>query len=300
MSTAANEWQWWVDALAGKVAPIHDGEPQTGYYRAKRKGRDGFSPVAYWRDSKTGEQRCHMDGEEFDAQRALEIWPYASLRPVTAEAYGERLRAGKWPDESAAVVGHNAAPVADDAASLADRIEDLAREAEKLIAAGAAPDEASCDQASDLANTFSELEGKVSGLHKAEKEPHLEAGRAVDRKWFALRDRAADLKKRLKAMVVTPFLTAKKAAVDAANVAAIAAGTPPEALPQQRTTAGSTKRATALRSYHRAEIEDRTALLASLKDHPEVVACIQKIADAAAARKIALPGCRVVVEQRAA
>jgi hypothetical protein len=198
------------------------------------------------------------------------------------------------------VIGHNLAPAGDSIEAITERLEDLAREAEKLIAAGAATSQDLSDQASDLANTFGELENKVAALHKIEKEPHLEAGRAVDRKWFGLRDRAADLKKRLKAIVVTPWLVKRKAEVEAAAVKAIAAGTDPAALPQQRTTAGSSKRQSAIRTYYRAEIEDRAKLLDNLRDHPEVIACIQRIADAAAARKVALPGCKVIAEQRAA
>lgn len=298
--TSNDQWTWWQNALIGKIASITDSEPQTGYYRVRRKGRDGFSPVAYWTDSKTGKQRCHLDGKDFDEQRALEIWPYASKQPVTADAYDERLRTGKWPDESAAVVGHNKSPVADDIAALQDRIEDLAREAEKLITAGPAQTDAECNQASDLAQTFGELEGKISRLHKDEKEPHLEAGRAVDRKWFSLRDRAAELKRRLKLAVVTPFLTKKREETEQADAAAVLSGADPATLPNVRLTAGSSKRSSALRTYYRAEIEDKAKLIDALKDHPELLACIQGIADAAAKQKLALPGCRVVKEQRAA
>lgn len=297
---AGLEWKWWCDALAGNVAPIHDGEPATGYYRVRRKGRDGFSPVAYWKDSKSGEQRCHMDGQDFDPQRALEIWPYASKQPVTREAYLERINSGKWPDESAAVVGHNAAPPADSVEALAERVADLAREAEQFIAAGAAPSQQICDQASDLANTFGELEGKIAGLHKVEKQPHLDAGRAVDTKWFGLRDKAADLKRRLKLIVVTPFLTKKSEDVQEANVAAISAGAAPESLPQQRLTAGSSKRQTALRTQVSAEVTDWAALLAALKDHPDIRECAQRIANASAKAGVALPGTTITKKQVAA
>lgn len=298
--TADTQWTWWQNALVGSAASIIDGEPQTGYYRVRRKGQDGFSPVAYWTDSKTGKQRCHLDGADFDPQRALEIWPHASKRPVTSEAYDERLRTGKWPDEHSAVVGHNKSPVADDIAALKDRIEDLAREAETLIAAGPAQTDAESDQASDLAQTFGELENRIKRLHQAEKDPFLESGRAVDRKWFGLRDRAAELKRRLKLAVVTPFLAKKVEETEKADATAVLSGADPATLPNVRLTAGSSKRSTALRTYFRAEIEDRAKLLDALKDHPEVLACIQAIADAAAKQKIALPGCKVVREQRAA
>lgn len=295
-----NEWQWWVNALAGMSAPIHDSEPQCGYYRVRRRGRGGFSPVAYWIDTKTGEQRCHLDGEDFDLQRAMEIWPYASKSPVRAFDYDERLKTGKWPGESEAVIGHNAAPVADSVEAITERIADLAREAEKMIAAGAAQNEAASDQASDLANTFGEIEGKVKDLHKAEKDPHLEAGRVVDRKWFTLRDMAADLKRRLKFAVVTPFLNKKADEVQKAAVAAVQTGTAPEALPQVRLTAGSSKRSTGLRTQTSAEVTDWEVFLTSLHAHPEIREVAQRIANASAKAGFALPGTSIKKDRVAA
>lgn len=293
-------WLWWQNALVGKRAPIDVNEPETGYYRVRDKRSEQFSPVAYWLDSKTGKPRCHVNGADLNEQRALELWPYASRRPVTAEAYQERLRTGKWPDENSAVIGHNKMPMGNDPVDINDRIEDLAREAEQLIAAGPAQSDEEANQASDLAQTFGELEGKISRLHKEEKEPFLEAGRTVDRKWFGLRDRAAELKRRLKAAVITPFLTRKHQETENAEARAVLSGGDPAALPEVRLTAGTSKRSTALRTFLRAEIEDKAKLLDALKDHPEVVACIQAIADAAAKKKLALPGCRVVTEKRAA
>ena len=104
-----DDWKWWSDALTGNIAPVHDGAPQTGYYRLRRM-RDGRSmvPVAYWRDTLTGEQRCHVEGQDFDTQSALEIWPFVAKSPVTIEAYQERLRSRKWADEPAAVIDANA------------------------------------------------------------------------------------------------------------------------------------------------------------------------------------------------
>jgi hypothetical protein len=298
--TADSQWTWWQNALAGNAASITEDEPQTGYYRVRRKGQDGFSPVAYWIDSKTGKQRCHLDGKDFDEQRALEIWPYASKQPVRKDAYDFRLINGHWPDEHVAVVGHNKSPVADDIAALKDRIADLAREAEKLIAAGAAQSDTECNQASDLAQTFGELEGKISRLHKDEKEPHLEAGRAVDRKWFGLRDRAAELKRRLKLAVVTPFLAKKVEATEKADAAAVLSGADPATLPNVRLTAGSSKRSTALRTRLSAEITDWDVLLASLKTHPEIRETAQRIADASAKARVELPGTRIIKSMVAA
>lgn len=300
MAEAANDFQWWRDALSGNRKPNDGNSPQCGYYKTRRKGRDGFVPVAYWWDTKTGELRCHMDGSDYDLQRALEIWPFASKNPVSTEDYGERIRTGKWPGEHAAVIGHNASPPDDTPESITERIADLAREAETMIAAGAALSEAVSDQASDLANTFGELEGKADKLRIAEKAPHLEASRAVDGKWQSLISRAADLKRRLKLIVVTPFLNKKTEEANRAAVAAITAGAAPEALPQPKLTAGASKRPTALRTQTFAEVTDWAALLAALHEHPDIRETAQRIANASAKVGVALPGTRIITRKVAA
>ena len=232
------QWIWWQNALAGKVAPI-DAERTTDRLLPRSpQGQDGFSPVAYWLDSKTDKQRCHVNGKDFDEQRALELWPYASKRPVRPDAYQERLRQRQVAGRACRCRGPQQSARWPTIAALEDRIEDLAREAGKLIAAGPAQSDEEANQATDLAQTFGELEGKISRLHKDEKEPYLEAGRTVDRKWFGLRDRAAELKRRLKAAVVTPFLTRKRQETENAEAMAVLSGADPATLPQTRADGG--------------------------------------------------------------
>jgi hypothetical protein len=48
--------------------------------------------------------------------------------------------------------------------------------------------------------------------------------------------------------------------------------------------AGASKRSSALRTYHRAEIEDKVKLIEALQNHPEVHETVQKIANAAVER----------------
>lgn len=282
------EWSWWQNALAGQRASIDPNTPETGYYRVKRKGRDIDSPVAYWRTD--GALRCYMDGDEFPEQRAVEIWPFASKKPVSYEHYQERVRAGKWPGDHEAVIGHNQAPPDDTPEAIADRIDDLARAAERMIETGGATSQEVADQASDLANSFGEIEAKTKDLHRVEKQPHLDAGRAVDTKWFTLRDRAADIKAKLKRIVVTPWLVKRDEEENKAKAAAIATGTPPAEVAKARVTAGSSKRSTGLRPQVVAEVTDWPALLAALHEHPDIREAAQKIANASAKAGVALPG----------
>lgn len=296
----SNSFAWWEAALRGYHAPINVNEPMQGYYKTRGHGGHGdrMVPVAFWYTQ--GVLRCRVDNVEVLPERALDLWPFASKSPVSYEDYTTRIETGKWMGESDAVIGHNNAPPADSPDALGERLNDLAREAEKLIAAGAATNDAMSDQASDLANTFGEIETKIKDLHKAEKEPHLEAGRACDRKWFMLRDRAEDLKRRLKAVVVTPWLRKKDEEARAAKVAAIQAGTAPEALPQVRTTAGSSKRSTALRTQISAEVTDWPALIGALIDHPDLRETAQRIANASAKAGVELPGMKITKQKVAA
>jgi hypothetical protein len=297
-----DEWDWWRNALKGVFGTTHADEPQTGFYRSRRQnkqtGEVTFQTVAYW--YKDGKLRCQIGGKDVDDLVAREAWPYVSRRPITHELFIAVCHGEPWPDINDIVEGHNRAPVDDSIEAIQERIDDLAREAERMLKAGAAQDQATSDQASDLANTFGELQTKIGNLHKAEKAPHLEAGRAVDKKWFGLRDRADDLKSRLKAVVVTPWLRKKADEANAAKVAAVTAGKSVGEAPEVRVTAGSTKRSTGLRTYYFAEITDKAALLDSLKDHPRVVAVLQEIADEAAKKQVALPGCVVKSDRRAA
>lgn len=301
-----DQFQWWRDALAGNRGPIHEGEPQSGYYRGKRKdkatGAVTFQAVAYWRDTQTGALRCHLNGRDLDEQRALELWPFVADRPVPEDWYFGVLDGKPWPDVNEAVAGHNQAPPDDSAEAIQERIEDLAREAARLVedAEKAPLTKEACDHASDLANTFGELEAKTKSLHQIAKAPHLEAGRAVDGKWFPLRDRAAQLKAMLKAKVVTPFLKKLAEERQKAASAAIAAGAAPEELPPTRVVAGSSKRSTGLRTFTSARVTDWDALLAHLKEHPDIRAEAQRIADAAAKAGVPLPGTEIVKEQKAA
>lgn len=293
-----NDFTWWEDALAGKPVGIDVNTPATGYFRTKTRRGGEFVPVAFWH--KDGELRCRLGGVEVSAERALELWPWASKNPVSYEDYTAKIETGKWPGDHEAVVGHNAAPPDDSLEAISERINDLSREALAMIEAGAAASDATSDQASDLANTLGELETKADRLRVAEKEPHLSASRTVDGKWNPLRDKAADFKRRLKAVVVTPWLRKKSDEARVASVAAITSGAAPETIAQPRLTAGSSKRATALRTHTLAEVTDWDVLITALKAHPDVREAAQRIANASAKAGVELPGMKIIKTQVAA
>jgi hypothetical protein len=282
-------WSWWRNALAGHRGPVAPGEMKPGCYRDRK---DALYYVLM-----DGEIALYVNGNrQADMTRAAERFDYCSQHPIPFEAYEHRVVHGMFPNDNPAVMGHNNAPTDDSVEAINERLADLKREADKLLEAGAATSQDMADQASDLANTFGELEDRAAKLHKKEKEPHLEAGRVVDRKWFPLRDMAADLKKRLKAVVVTPWLVKKKEEADRAALLAVATGTPTEQLPEVRMTAGSSKRSTGLRTKTEGEITDLKAFVAYLieNNNPALLRCAKDVADAFAKASVEAPGMKIV------
>ena len=88
---------YWHSTLQGKSLPIHENDPQEGWYRTRpRKGYRSL-PVRIWRDEGSGELLALRDGKRVDP---YEVWTWVCLNPVSVEAYEAALMAGApWPDE---------------------------------------------------------------------------------------------------------------------------------------------------------------------------------------------------------
>lgn len=306
-----DQYSFWRRRMAGEVIPIHDGEPQAGFYRLTSKD-GGSQPVAYW-FARDGSLRCRIGEKDVSEQTANERWPWASKRPISHEVYKLVLSGGAWPDQHEAVTRDRqnsaAAPDDDSFEALKDRIEDLARDADALIKAGAAADQDAANRAGDLANRLGELQKKADDARADEKKPHDEAAKAVQTKWRPLLNRA-DIYRDIKLHVITPFLQAEakrqREAEEAARKAALeaaAAGAPmPEPAPVRAAPkAGSAgRRSVALRSVKVVTITDRAALLAYFANSERLTELLQDMAEKAVRAGAEVPGVNVTEEQRAA
>jgi hypothetical protein len=316
-----SDYAYWTARLSGEDAP-HPDTPQPGRYRlpAARKNPSTSPgqvrpptppkswPVAIWPEDGRmhvliGAQRMLIEGETVNGDIPYLAfvdsgWP--RCLPVSAEEYQTVIDGGSWKDEHDAVSRSNRAPPANSFASIADRIDDLAREADALIKAGAAADQATCDQAADLANALGQLEQRADTARKDEKEPHLEAGRTVDAKWKPAIARAGDSKTKLKARVITPYLAELERQRLAAEFEQLTLGTPPDAAAQPKATAGTRGRPVSMREKVTVTITDRAALLAHFASHDEITAVLQTLAERAVRAKMTPPGVGVTVEKVAA
>jgi hypothetical protein len=109
--------------------------------------------------------------------------------------------AGAGGESSPAPIGHNNPP---DESNWRDD-EELAAQVAKLeewvsswlkVKKSAIDNKDDADKLADYATKFGEYKATAVAKHKVEKQPHLDAGREVDTRWFAIRDKADKLRVR--------------------------------------------------------------------------------------------------------
>ena len=281
------DYQWWHDALNGIVGPIHENEPQCGFYRYKNDA------IGIWKD-----------GDQLLASRndamvdSFMIWTYAAKHPVSEEQFRHFERHGRWPDQiDDLMIGHNDAP---DHELIADEIE-LRR---KLFAdyleeiGGSIATQTHADKAASYAAAFAELEKRATEKHKVEKAPHLEAGRKVDDLWKPIIGDAGEAKKAVK-KATEAYLIAEEAKrkAEAAKAPEVVIAAPVKA-------GGMSARTVALRTVERVEITDIKAAAAHIAALPNVpsefVEIVEKIALRLMKAGAEVSGAKLIKERKAA
>lgn len=87
----APSYSWWRRALAGEFGPVHDGDPQPGFYRQPlcSKINVPWYPVAIWpdEDGKLVAMKHHALIEQPIIADADELWSFCCEHPISEEAY---------------------------------------------------------------------------------------------------------------------------------------------------------------------------------------------------------------------
>ena len=94
------KWAWWEAAIDGRAPPIHEDQPQQGFYAVRRFrygewARGPFVPARIWWepgeiDPDTGELltdercRCEIDGRPADPWRN---WTWLARRPISLSEF---------------------------------------------------------------------------------------------------------------------------------------------------------------------------------------------------------------------
>lgn len=333
-----NLWAWWQEALEGRIGPMHEGEPQQGYYRTRFKGGQ-WEPVAIWfEDGKWNAMRGDRVVDAADA------WEFCRIHPVTYEAYTKAIEGAGWDDEPAApAIGHNLP--SDPFEALQVEFEAEKEEVESFLKSPITT-QAAADRAAIWSKRLSTIAKKATDLHKVEKQPHLDAGRNVDNKWRDLKDEPDALSKKLKrhmdaylqevarkererqqaaaaeaeriqreadaARAEAEKAAAKSDSTDAAAIAqhnnriAEAERLAEQAAQAQRdaqarnASAGRTGAKVSLRTFVSARIVDYDKAVKALSTHPEMKALVETLANRALRAGIEVDGVERVEEQRAA
>jgi hypothetical protein len=247
----------WRKALAGE-APLHENDPQPGYWRL-RQGRGGpFLPVAIWREP-DGTLKALRDGAPADAQ---ELWTWCCTNPVSYETYVAVAERGEaWPDDVPAGPGHNSRSV-DPAGAMLEEILALQSSAEDWLAVASPIAHAvEADRAANFAERFAQLERQAEEARTLAKKPVLEAGRAIDAAWRPVIEAAGLGKKRLK-KALEPYLLAEQHRLATLQQESEGAAAP--ASPR----VGTLGRRVGLRTLRRLQVRDREALIKAYRRDP--------------------------------
>ena len=322
----SDQYQWWRDAIAGRVGEIHADHPQSGYFKI-RDGKDGpWLPVAIWQDA-NGDLKCRVADK---AEDALRVWTWAAKHPVAKDAARQAFETGAWPGD-AATVGDNSTHLGP-----LDRLRDYIETARSWFSkVGAIKTQTACDQAANYAAELIRLKGEADRERDTKVRPHLDAQRDINGEYKPLIEDGDALAKQIK-RASDGFLIAEKRrledearakyeaerlAAEAARLAAeqqrakmmqddpIAAMTSPEPelppmpaapAPVKVSAGGQRGKKLSLRKHTVYSISDFAAALVFAKDSDEVFAAVEKVCFAAAKAGVQVPGVTISVEERAA
>jgi hypothetical protein len=323
-------YDFWHRALAGEKIggpdlPIHEDAPQPGFYRRRFAGErrgmgEGVAPLTPFIPIAIFEQ----DGAlvaliEERYEDPVKHWLSCCRHPVSEEAYRAALETGQWPDVDAAIKpaappapqttiapppqGHNAPE--DPADELRDQIESAKA---GLSQYAKIESDETAKKAQSLRSRLLELVREVAKAHKVEKEPHLESGRAVDRRYKPLEKDAQDAAKQIAEAIgawedekAQRAAKARREAEEAARKAEEAGkpapppSPPPEPLPTQ--VKGGYGRAASIKVVNVVTaVTDWDALWGFLRTHPELIALMEKLAQRAVDKGHEVPG--IAVEEK--
>ncbi len=192
-------WAWYQAALknpaaVGKTLPVHEDEPQQGYYRAKNRDKV-FEPVAIFYPEGSNQLVAYRNGKEVLPDT---VWTFACRHPVTYQAYLDALEGKGWPDDDKVVAAQISAPeptIGDNSGEIS-ATETIKDQIEAALAGMKAYETISNDKTAEkalsLRNRLNELSKDADKLRTEEKEPHLKASKAVDAKWQPLVKKAKE------------------------------------------------------------------------------------------------------------
>jgi len=302
MNNQPDLYNWWREALAGRIGEIHADHLQCGFYKKKRSS-GGWQRVAIWHDSHAPESKdgyltyhVTVDGKAVEENYKNDVWLRCAEFPITEDLF-RKIEAGEeWPDEIPGI-GHNAPPASDDLSELQDQIDSAVAAVDdyKEITS-----DDQNDQAANLRTRLLNLSKKADKLRTDEKAPHLAASKEVDAKWNPLKLAAEAAAKFLRGPLTSYMRVQEAARLKEASEAAAKNEAPPAPLTSVK-AGGAHGRRVSLRTETVVEIVDYKKCLdyvvKNFDQNHEVVALVTKLVTRVAKTGVKVPGTKVKDEK---
>jgi len=317
----ADKWDWYRAAIAAKnsgkdLPPVSDGVAHFGFFYQKASRDGGRIPVCIFAD-KNGDMVARSGTrDEHRIEDAANKWSWIAGNPVERAEYVYAWEEGKWPDGTPTTApklpaGSNAPT--DPFQRLQYEVDDKMSEAKAFLermAKGMAS-KVDADMARNIQAGLLTHIKTADVMHKTEKQPHLDAGKAVDDKYrfretvkgiadrlrtiFENFMRAEEAKARAEAdrkhreAVATALAERERIEADRRKkmaddpVAALTEDEPEMPLiptapePVKINVGGGVGRAAGLKSEWHPEIIDYEATVHHYRLHPDVQAAVEKI-----------------------
>lgn len=261
-----------------------------------------------------------------DVVDAASVWTFCAKHPVSKGAFDTFEQTGSWPGD-APEIGHNSGDL-----SLAEQVKEYAELALSWLRKSGIKDSVSKDKAANYRAKLIELGKAADAERDAKKRPHDEAARAVQAEYKPIIDEAKAAAEEIRAALTVYMreeeriaeakrqeefrkeqerVAAERARIEKER-AALAESDPALAMlepepelpmapaapePVKVRAGGQRGRATGLRTVTTYEITDYAAALAHVKDHPDVVAAVEKVVRAQAKAGASVPGVEARVEK---
>lgn len=301
-------YAYWKAKLRGENPPIHDSDPQPGYYRKRTGKAAGYDPVAIW--ELDGKIVALVGRSEADAE---EIWTFVAQYPIPEQWYRDKMDGQPWPDEDQAVTESLAHDLKNSSAPpeeiLKNQIETVLKDADKFAVISSDQDAA---QAQAKRSRLLELSSEADKTRETEKAPHLAAGKKIDSTWMPLvdmakagadkiraalaaheqrkRDEAAEVARKAAIQAEKDRVAAEKAAAKGKPVPAPTAPSPAPVEAPQDQVRGGYGRAAAVVTKKVATVVDQDKAYMAFRTRPEMVELIASLAQRAVKAGVEVDG----------
>lgn len=309
------DYEFWRKSLAGEKPPIHEDDPQPGFYRKRTGKAAGYVGVAIWEQD--GKMTSAVGAGTMDPR---EVWTYCCSHPITEEQYRSWLAGGKWWDEDASVSASlNPPPSGHNQPDAVDSIKDQIDAA--LAGVGAyteVKDDESAAKAQSLRSRLLELSREADKQRETLKRPYFEAGKAVDETYQPLvksakggadaiakalgahetrKAQEATRQAKLAEEVRQKALESEQAKAPIGTTIEPEPAPVPVPAPVAAPIKGAYGRAASVKVVKVVIVKDQDAAYAALKSQPELAALIQKLAQKLVDAGFTVAGCEIE-EQR--